>query len=173
MSGHLGRGCDTCPSWDQPRSTLAFGPKARPGSLALFDREPDKRDAECINGFFRPLQALVQGLIQHIIVCPAQAAADDLLGKKGRAESPQAKNMGDTLHVPPLRKHIHADNGSNAFARLPLRTDGVDHLAEDSLIAFIRIEYLRVDWDGYPSGAVVVTGIAKQLIVAGEMIEEP
>jgi hypothetical protein len=61
-------------------------PLAGPGALALFDRKPNEGDAEGVDRLFAPFGALVQRLVQDVVVRAAQAPADDLLGQQRRAE---------------------------------------------------------------------------------------
>ena len=57
-------------------------PRAGAGTLALLHREADERNAEGVDRFLVALGALVERLVEHVVIRAPQAAADDLLGEK-------------------------------------------------------------------------------------------
>jgi hypothetical protein len=63
-----------------PDRLLAPSAGLRP--FPFLDREPHEGDAECIYSFFGTFGALLERLVQDVVVRPAQTAPDNLFGEE-------------------------------------------------------------------------------------------
>src|SRR5438445_7527847 len=87
-----------------------MSPLAGPGPLPLLDRKTDERDSKSVHSFLISIRPFPERLIQDVVVCPPQAATNNLLRKKWRDKRSQAKNVSNCLHIPTLTQHINTDN---------------------------------------------------------------
>jgi hypothetical protein len=81
--------------------------------------------------------------------------------------------MGHALHVPALGQHVHAHDGAHVLAGLALGAHGVDHLAQHGFVALVGVEDLGVHLNSHPARPVLVVGVAQQLVLARQVLEEP
>ena len=154
-----------------PHGLLA--PLARLRPLPPFNRKAHERDSESVYGLFPAFRPFAERLVKHIVVCAAQASANNLFREKRRTEGAQTQNVCHALDVPTFGEHVDADDAADVLARFSGRSDSIHHLPQDGLVALVRVEDLGIDLDSDPALAVVVIGIAKELVLACQMLKEP
>jgi hypothetical protein len=101
MIGHWEHGFGIWPFYRPAQSILACCPRNRFGrALALLNREADEWNAESVYGFLIPFGALAKWLVEHVIICAAQTAPDDLLGEMRLTKGADTENVVHLCGLP-------------------------------------------------------------------------